>query len=328
MEKVTSVALVTALSVVLSLSFFSLNQVEASYKGSKHNHLKSGKSSKRHSKKLRYRRGGEGGCQTLSSTSLQQKANPYGKTIASAANQYGVSQNLIKAVITIESCFKSSARGSQGEKGLMQLMPDTARRLNVRDGYNSWQNIHGGTRYLSTLLKHYNGNPQRAIAAYNAGEGNVSKSGHIPNKSYVTKVMHAYNKFSRSKELFSTARQTDREAIQKTQPRRIKAHLATVIDRMAESRPGKPARAAFRAVATTATRPVQPSPPRASAKDRTLPWADLPARSNLTSTYTVKQGETVFAVMRHTGVPVKSLVSLNHLPAPYGIKTGQVLRLR
>ncbi len=136
------------------------------------------------------------GCHNLSSDTLQQKANPYHSTIAKAAQRYGVSANLVKAVITIESCFKPNARGSSGEKGLMQLMPGTARRFNIRNGYSANQSINGGARYLSLLVNRYAGNLHRAVAAYNAGEGNVGHSGSIPNVGYVGKVMHAYNKFA------------------------------------------------------------------------------------------------------------------------------------
>jgi hypothetical protein len=142
---------------------------------------------------------GGGGCQTLSPSTLEAKASPYQTPISSASKKYGVRPELVKAVITIESCFKPTARGSSGEKGLMQLMPGTAKRLNIRNGYNAWQNIHGGAKYLGLLLGHYEGDTHRAVAAFNAGEGNVKKAGKIPNRTYVAKVMHAYGKFARVK---------------------------------------------------------------------------------------------------------------------------------
>jgi hypothetical protein len=229
-----------------------------------------------------------GGCQTLSSSNLEQKAIPYGKPIASAASKFGVSKDLIKAVITIESCFKSTARGSSGEKGLMQLMPGTARRFNIRNGYNAWQNIHGGAQYLGFLLGHYDGNAQRAVAAYNAGEGNVSKAGRIPNKGYVGKVMHAYNKFSDG---------DDRVYMPQRSPRTAK--LTRAVLRM------KP------------------------ETDQVLPWSDLRiAPTSSANTYVVNAGDTVYEVMRQTQVPVPQIIRLNHLPAPFSIKAGQVLRLR
>lgn len=80
-------------------------------------------------------------------------------------------------MITIESCFNTRAVGTSGEKGLMQLMPGTARRFNVTNGFNVWQNVHGGTKYLGYLLDRYDGRTPRAVAAYNAGEGNVKYHG-------------------------------------------------------------------------------------------------------------------------------------------------------
>ncbi len=78
----------------------------------------------------------------------------------------------------------------------MQLMPATARRFNIRNGYNVQQNVHGGTRYLGYLLQRYDGNLQHTVAAYNAGEGRIKPGGRIPNKAYVSKVMQAYGKFA------------------------------------------------------------------------------------------------------------------------------------
>lgn len=134
-----------------------------------------------------------GGCHTLSRSSLENKAQSYQNSIRSAAQSNGVHEDLIKAVIAVESCFKSRARGTSGEKGLMQLMPGTAARFNVRSGYNAWENVHGGASYLRHLMRYYNGDTRRAIAAYNAGEGNVRPGGVIRNKEYVRKVMSAYS---------------------------------------------------------------------------------------------------------------------------------------
>lgn len=232
------------------------------------------------------------GCQTLSSSTLNKKAGAYQNAIHKASKKYGVSSSLIKAVITVESCFRSKARGSLGEKGLMQLMPGTARRLKVKNGYNAWQNIHGGTRYLSYLLKRYNGNVQRAVAAYNAGEGRIKKSGRIPNKGYVRKVMQAYGKFSNGKERVFVASKAYR--FSKGGAKKGNVKKASV-----KARRGHPAK-----------------------QSAGLPWSDLSAA------YKVKSGDTVYEVMRQTGVPVKKLIRLNKLSAPYKIKSGQVLKLR
>lgn len=136
------------------------------------------------------------GCHTLSRSSLENKAQNYEDSIRSASRSHGVQEDLIKAVIAVESCFKSTARGTSGEKGLMQLMPGTAARFNVRSGYNPWDNVHGGASYLKHLIRYYKGDTRRAIAAYNAGEGNVRPGGVIRNKDYVRKVMSAYSTLS------------------------------------------------------------------------------------------------------------------------------------
>lgn len=236
------------------------------------------------------------GCQTLSSSSLQQRASTYHATIRKASDKYGVSPSLVKAVITVESCFQRKARGSLGEKGLMQLMPATARRFKVENGYNAWQNIHGGTRYLSYLLKRYDGNVQRAVAAYNAGEGRIKRSGRIPNRSYVNKVMKAYGKFSGGKS---------------------KAFVA--------SKAYKPSRETAKAATGKAVYKTTAEPAVGSKQNKALPWQDL---RNAASTYRVKQGDTVYEVMRQTGVPVKTLIRINGLSAPDKIRAGQVLRLK
>lgn len=141
-------------------------------------------------------------CDQYSHKTLMRKSARFRDTINHAARKYNVSPHLITAVIAVESCFNPRARGGLGEKGLMQLMPGTARELGVKNGYSPWQNIHGGTRYLRSLLDRYNGNKHFAAAAYNGGPGAVSKV-HGPKfkqvKRYSRNVMRAYNTLSKGR---------------------------------------------------------------------------------------------------------------------------------
>lgn len=136
-------------------------------------------------------------CDKHSGKTLERKAQRFNKVINQAARKYGVSSDFIKAIITVETCFRPNARGTSGEKGLMQLMPGTARLLGVKNSANTWQNVHGGTRYLKQLLKRYNGNKRYAAAAYNGGPGAVSKK-YGPKfrqvRRYSNDVMRAYHK--------------------------------------------------------------------------------------------------------------------------------------
>ncbi len=128
---------------------------------------------------------------------VQDRLSSYDEIIKSASEKYKVSEELIKAVITVESAGKSNAMSSAGAKGLMQLMDGTAKDLGVSNSYDPAQNIMGGTKYLSQMLAKYDGNIQLALASYNAGSGNVDKYGGIPpfkeTQNYVKKVEQYYN---------------------------------------------------------------------------------------------------------------------------------------
>ncbi|WP_313247372.1 lytic transglycosylase domain-containing protein [Stenotrophomonas acidaminiphila] len=104
----------------------------------------------------------------------------YRAEIAAAAREFGVEEAVVRAVIHAESAFNPTALSRAGAQGLMQLMPATARRFGVSDAYDASQNIRGGVRYLSWLLRRFNGDLTLAAAGYNAGEGAVDRHGGVP----------------------------------------------------------------------------------------------------------------------------------------------------
>ncbi len=130
------------------------------------------------------------GCNEFSSFLGETKS--LDEIFAEAAEKYNVPVNFIKAIGKAESNFKTDAVSRCGAQGVMQLMPATAKELGVTDSFDAEQNIMGGAKYISGLLKKYDGNTQLALAAYNAGSGNVAKYGGIPpfeeTQNYVKKV--------------------------------------------------------------------------------------------------------------------------------------------
>lgn len=119
--------------------------------------------------------------------------------ISRASRKYGVDVGLIKAVIKAESDFNPHAVSHAGARGLMQLMPATARSLGVSDSFDPEQNVMGGTRFLKDLLKRYDGNVDAALAAYNWGPGNVDKRpDHLPRetRTYLARVKQLYASYN------------------------------------------------------------------------------------------------------------------------------------
>jgi soluble lytic murein transglycosylase-like protein len=119
--------------------------------------------------------------------------------VQQSASSWQVDPALVKAVIANESGFDANATSRVGAQGLMQLMPDTAASLGVRNAYDPVQNVAGGTRYLRGLLDRFGGNLRLAVAAYNAGPGAVEKYGDVPpyaeTQNYVQNVLASYDTY-------------------------------------------------------------------------------------------------------------------------------------
>ena len=139
-------------------------------------------------------------CRNMTPAKLDKRANTYIDAIEAYSIAYEVDPNLVKAIIAIESCFDRKAVSSVGARGLMQLMPATAKELGVKDSFNANANIRGGINYFSQMLARFNNNIELALAAYNAGPHAVEKYGGIPpyaeTKGYVKKVLKRYQKYT------------------------------------------------------------------------------------------------------------------------------------
>lgn len=113
-----------------------------------------------------------------------------------AAEKYNVDVKLLKAIAHAESNFNPNATSSSGAMGVMQLMPSTAKSLGITDAYNAYDNIMGGAKVIAEHLANYNGDVSLALAAYNAGSGNVAKYGGVPpfteTQNYIKKVLAYY----------------------------------------------------------------------------------------------------------------------------------------
>lgn len=128
---------------------------------------------------------------------LLAKSVEFDPIIEKAANAQSIEPELLRAVIVVESGFNARAVSKAGAAGLMQLMPETARRFGVKDRFDPKQNIHAGARYLKALIRRYDNDIRLALAAYNAGEDAVDRCGRcIPNyretRAYVPKVWRVY----------------------------------------------------------------------------------------------------------------------------------------
>ncbi|MEQ8189788.1 MAG: lytic transglycosylase domain-containing protein [Candidatus Eremiobacterota bacterium] len=131
--------------------------------------------------------------------SPDEKENKYDDFIIKASENYNIDPNLLKAMIKKESEFNPNKKSGAGARGLLQLMPKTAKSLGVKKPFDPEQSINGGAKYISQLLNKYDGNLEKSLAGYNAGPGNVSKYGGVPpfkeTRDYVEKVTGYYNDY-------------------------------------------------------------------------------------------------------------------------------------
>lgn len=139
----------------------------------------------------------------LTSTSKNKDVNAQiENAIAISSKKYGVDENLIRAIIKVESDFNPTCTSKAGAKGLMQLMPENCRDLGVKNPYDIYENIDGGTRHIKEYLDKYNGDTKMALMAYNGGPTRMRKRGvNSPEdiylmpketQNYVPKVMKYY----------------------------------------------------------------------------------------------------------------------------------------
>ncbi len=122
---------------------------------------------------------------------------PYLDMINSACNRHGIDPSLVHAIVKVESDFNPYALSQKGAMGLMQLMPQTAVDMNIKNSFNPAENIDGGVKYLRYLIDRYEGNLSLALAAYNSGETAVKRWGTIPpfkeTQDYVKRILKIYN---------------------------------------------------------------------------------------------------------------------------------------
>jgi len=131
------------------------------------------------------------------------RLSKYDEIIDHASETYGVDKNIIKSVILAESSAKENAVSTASAKGLMQIIDSTAKYLGINNVWDPKENIMGGAKYLSELLRKYNGNLKFALAGYNAGPGNVDKYNGIPpfteTQTYVKRVIGYLKNFEEPK---------------------------------------------------------------------------------------------------------------------------------
>ncbi len=138
-------------------------------------------------------------CRKIRWEEVPLNTQAFSSQIRSAAVYNKVDESLIRAIIHAESAYHADAVSPKGAQGLMQLMPETQAKLNVRNPFDPAHNIAGGVRHLSGLLREFQGNVTKAAAAYNAGSGAVRKYGGVPpyeeTREYVRRIRILHQRY-------------------------------------------------------------------------------------------------------------------------------------
>lgn len=286
-------------------------------------------------------------CDQLSPQVLHRKALRYRHIIHSASHKYGVNANLIKAVITAETCFRPTARSHKGAAGLMQLMPATAKRWGVTNRYNVAQNIHAGTLYLSWLLHRYGGSVRHAVAAYNSGEGTVDKYGlgvpYNETQNYMRIVMNAYVKmnggqapeYMRTGGLQRVGRQQSKQYVRDSSNLLAARQLQASIDQEVEAKEIKQNQPDAKSSKSSKKKRTTS---KSSKPKRLLPSCMTVSRKLHKSTfhsdkskirtfyYTVKDGDSLDKIMKATGKSTTTIKRYNNIKRNL-IKPDQKLKI-
>jgi soluble lytic murein transglycosylase-like protein len=141
----------------------------------------------------------------MPSDASPERFSRFDEHIRQAATLYQIPEELVRAVVMVESNYDPRVVSPAGAQGLMQLMPATANRMEVRDSFDPRENIFGGVRYLRLLANLFNGDLELTIAAYNAGEGAVMRHGGIPpyaeTQDYVVRVLTYYRRYRATRDV-------------------------------------------------------------------------------------------------------------------------------